>query len=66
MTCYKKQADEERSKAGKAKTKDIFPKMILKKEVEPDAEEKKKQTMVFEETETQNVGERREHLVDSE
>ena len=50
--CYKKQADEARSKADKDKAKDSFPKMILKKEVEPEAEEKKKPIMFVQGTET--------------
>ena len=51
----KKQADEARSKADKDKTVNIFPKMILKKEVEVKAEEKKKPIMFVEEKETQKT-----------
>ena len=52
--CYKKQASEARSKADKCKTKEGFPKTILKKEVELQVEEKKRPTMFVQETETQN------------
>ena len=51
--CYKKQTDEARSKADKEKDKASFPKMILKKEVEPEPEEKKKPIMFVQEAETQ-------------
>ena len=51
--CYKKQADEAISKTDKDKTKDCFPKMILKKEVEPEPEEKKKPVMFVQKTENQ-------------
>ena len=51
--CYKKQADEARSKSDKRKASDCSPKTILKKEVEPESEEKKKLIMFVQETETQ-------------
>ena len=55
--CYKKQADEARSKADEDKAKEGFPKTLLKKKVEPEAEEEKKPIMFFQETETQNIEE---------
>ena len=45
--------DEARSKAGKDKTQENFPRTILKKEVELEAEEKKKPIMFVQETETE-------------
>ena len=51
--CYKKEADEARSKADKDKTKEGFPKIILKEEVEPEEEEKKKPVLFVQEKETQ-------------
>ena len=52
MECYKKQADEARLKAEKDKTKRISLEMMLKKEVEPEADEKTKAIMFVQETET--------------
>ena len=51
--CYKKQADESRSKADTDKTKEVFPKTMLKKEVELEAEEEKKPILFVQESETQ-------------
>ena len=53
--CYKKQADEPRPKTYKEKAKEGFPKKILKKEVEPEVEKKKKKKpiMLVQESETQ-------------
>ena len=49
VACYKKQADEAISIADKERTKNDFPKTILEKEVEPEAEKKKKTIMFVQE-----------------
>ena len=51
--CYRKHTDKARSKEDKDKAKEGFQKAMLKKEVEPEAEEKKKTIMFVQESETQ-------------